>query len=104
MGYHQSVCKAACPKCGSKMLWTWNDSGRGPTARHKLPDWKCECGARNVVAKLDPWPQVPRLLYIGHEKHRQLKLYPFPPDDSTASWAQPYSIRSFVGRRPGAVG
>jgi len=80
------------------MLWTWGNPQRKPTLTHKRPEWACKrCGARNSIPHLDPWPHLPRgPLYIGHDKYRQLKLYPIPPGQVEEIWAVPYSIRSFV--------
>jgi len=47
---------------------------------------------------------VPRTLYIGWEKHRQIKLYPVPPESENESWAQPFSIRSFVAQASQRLG
>jgi hypothetical protein len=59
---------------------------------------------RNVLGKVPEWPNVPRTLYIGHEKHQQMKLYPVPPDKPNEPWAQPYSIRSFVSQASSRLG
>jgi hypothetical protein len=59
---------------------------------------------RNVLGKLPEWPDLPRTLYIGHEKDQQVKLYPVPPDRSNEAWAQPYSIRSFVSQASSRLG
>jgi hypothetical protein len=97
MGYQQVVFKASCGKCGSSVcLWKWNEWVY--RIRHLNP-WNCnKCGALNTPGKYEPWPEIPRKLYIGHDKNNQLKLYPVPPEAPHESWAQPYSIRSFVSQ------
>jgi hypothetical protein len=52
----------------------------------------------NICERTPEWPHVPEMLYIGHDKHNQMKVYPFPPDPPYERWAQPYSIRSFVAQ------
>lgn len=92
MGYQDRAAKSACGKCGREVLWHWESWVRPYFEK----DWYCRCGARNWTGCYDEWPPVPRTLYVGSEKHQQLKLYPFPPEVPRAPWAQPYSIRSFV--------
>src|SRR5262249_50438836 len=57
---------------------------------------KCECGVTNILERIPEYPNIPRSLYIGHDRLNQMKVYPVPPD--TPRWAQPYSIRSFVAQ------
>ena len=60
--------------------------------------WDCkQCRTRNCHSEFRP-PQlnVPQELWIGSEKHNQIKLYPVPPGMGEHEWALPFSIRSFV--------
>jgi hypothetical protein len=50
------------------------------------------------------WPDVPRSLDIGPDKHARFKVYPVPPDSAQADWAQPYGIRSFVSQASAKFG
>lgn len=92
MGYDNWACKASCGSCGATVCWSWGRTQRAP--RH----WDCKCGMTNVLGPLSEWPQVPRELYVGHDKNRLLKLYPTPPSDAAQEWAQPYSVRSFIAQ------
>lgn len=99
LGYDHRACTAACGKCGTRVYWSWQGSKKQPSV------WRCEkCGMRNVLGRVPEWPDLPRTLYIGHEKHQQGKLYPIPPDGSNETWAQPYSIRSFVSQASSRFG
>ena len=60
--------------------------------------WECKCGVTNVLRPLDPWPNVPREIYVGQDKSQLLKLYPVSPDHADAPWAQPFSVRSVVAQ------
>ena len=96
MGYADGALKATCGSCKAEVFWY---SEPRPRLSGK---WTCRhCGARNVLWTAPDWPDVPRELFIGHDKQRQVKLYPFPPpDDPDAAWtrAQPYCTRSFLSQ------
>lgn len=96
MGYQDAIFKAACVKCDSKVIWKWKLVRLGPLPREKFPQWECRrCSTVNAISNLDPWPPLPRdPLYIGCDKYKVVKLYPFPPDYTKESWATPFSIRS----------
>lgn len=92
MGFHHRILKAACGSCKSTVLWNVRPE-------HRLPvSWKCEYGVRNYLASIPEWPDLPRPMYIGAQKHRQFKVYPMPPESPNVQWALPYSIRSFVAQ------
>ncbi len=98
MGYQHIALKAACGKCGSGVYWSWESWG-GPG--NVVKPWKCqECGALNTPKRArqsyHSWPEVPQSLYLGHDWNNQVKLYPVPPEALGETWAEPYSIRSFV--------
>lgn len=94
MGYQHRVIVTKCGQCDSRVTYRWEEWSRPDT---HLREWNCSsCGAHNTPGEYDQWPPVPRTLYLGHERHRQLKLYPVPPEFPNESWSQPYSIRSFV--------
>lgn len=91
MGYKDGVLKAECGGCGSQVYWDepWELTGK----------WTCrQCQTKNFLKKAPAWPHVPPFLFIGHQKERQLKLYPLPPDDPRAEWARPYCTRSFMSQ------
>jgi hypothetical protein len=75
-------------------MWNLKPNGRMPN------QWTCDkCQVNNILGFVPQWPDLPRTLYIGHEKNRQMKVHPFPPSTSSPdAWAQPYSIRSFVSQ------
>jgi hypothetical protein len=50
----------------------------------------------NYLRAPPEWPDLPRTLYVGHEKNKRLRVHPLPPDTQSRDWAQPYSIRSFI--------
>jgi hypothetical protein len=100
MGYNHWVLAAVC-KCGTRSGWKWEQTPR------KLPTQvTCRCGTRNILGKLPDWPNVPRTLYIGHDRHNQMKVHAVPPEAfiEDAGWAQPYSIRSFVDQASKRLG
>lgn len=93
MGYQHKIFRYECGNCGLKWLIrtsAWNQ-------QFKLSKcYTCKtCSAVNDIQPF-PFPQVPRFLFIGHERNRQVKIYPFPPDQASEDWALPYSTRSFV--------
>jgi DNA-directed RNA polymerase subunit RPC12/RpoP len=90
MGYQHRVRKATCGNCGKQVAWSWSDG----LAAARV--WKCNCSSRNYLKPPPDWPDLPRALYIGPEKTRRLKVYALPPEVPNTSWAQPYSVRSFV--------
>jgi hypothetical protein len=101
MGYLNKAFKASCGNCHSAVLWRWTEPSRGSGPSR----WRCEkCGSLNILDSLKPWPNVPTTIYLGHEKHHQMKLYPVPPESPSESWAQPYSIRSFVSQASTRLG
>ena len=91
MSYENRSLKATCPQCNRSVCWNWKpgEAYRPPT------NWNCRCGYNNSIAPPPSWPEVPRTLYLGHERNHQLKIHPVHPR-SVADWAQPYSIRSFL--------
>jgi ribosomal protein S27AE len=90
MGYLQKVGKASCGNCGSSVYWSGNS---------RPSEWDCgKCQHTNKLKRLPAWPNVPSELYVGYDKSKLLKLYPVPPEHSGAPWAQPFSVRSFVGQ------
>lgn len=88
MAYRQYIYKYTCPEC--KTEWTHT--------MDRMPAFKstCGCGAQLVVRPLPRWPDVPRSIYLGAENANVLKVYPVPPGHEDDSWADPYSVRSFV--------
>jgi hypothetical protein len=100
VGCEHRVLKSTCPKCKSTAAWTWQ---RAP--KKMMDRWVCDkCDVTNFLGKVPEWPNVPRTLYIGVEKDHQVKVYPLPPERATESWAQPYSIRSFVSQASSRLG
>ena len=99
MGYEHRACKAVCGSCGQGVWWSWEGARKSPT------EWKCtDCDSRNVLRRPPQWPHVPDALYIGHDKQRQMKVYPVPPDDAEGTYARPYSTRSFMSQASKRLG
>jgi hypothetical protein len=101
MSYENRALKAKCKKCDRQVAWFWSDQRKAPAS------WVCECGWRNYLVKQLEWPNVPRTLYLGYEKHRRLRVHPFPPfpaNSKNPAWAQPYSIRSFLLQASNVLG
>src|SRR5260370_38612596 len=102
MGYQHRYYLVQCAKCNTKWLFSpvsWSSETKLPIT------FTCKsCGAKNTTASPNLIPNVPRELYCGHEKHRQLHLYPFPPSKSDNAWAFPYSARSFVSQTSRELG
>jgi len=93
VGYEHRACKAECGACGQGVWWRWEGERKKP-----LREWKCEdCDSTNVLRRPPEWPNVPDALYIGHDKQRQMKVYPVPPGN-TQPYLQPYSTRSFMSQ------
>ncbi len=89
MGYYKAVFIVRCGGCSAGYIFH--------TLEHLALKsyWECKkCRTRNGFGV--PQPNVPKELWIGPEKHNQLKLYPVPPRMGEAEWALPFSIRSFV--------
>jgi hypothetical protein len=94
MGYEHRVYKTACGYCATEWLLTQTSWKR----RRFLPrTYTCDsCGATNTTTSPRLYPNIPRVVYCGHEKTKQLEIYAYPPEHAGSEWAQPYSIRSFV--------
>lgn len=90
MGYKHRLRKATCGYCEKQSIWNWTEVRKVSSAV------VCRCGARNHLRAAPVHPPVPKSLYIGPDRLTRVKLYPVPPDEPDAAWAQPYSIRSFV--------
>lgn len=103
MGYQHRVLKASCGGCGTEWHWTWEawvfEEERAPS------QFICrKCRTPNYLAPMQRWPNVPRSLFIGQDKHRQIEVFPVPPewpDEMAISELislpyLPYSTRSFV--------
>jgi hypothetical protein len=94
MGYQHRLYETKCGNCGVEWLLFPMSWEPGTLLPYKF---RCEsCGARNTTEAPALFPKIPRELYCGHEKHRQIHVYPYPPTTGQTSWALPYSIRSFV--------
>jgi hypothetical protein len=98
MGYEHYALKAACGHCGREVAWNAGTIGKFPSA------WTCKCQSVNTLRLPEPWPNVPKYLYIGADKLQRLKVSAVPPDSSTPDWAQPYSIRSFIAQASRRLG
>lgn len=101
MGYEHRACKVVCESCDNGVYWTWEGGSR------RLPptEWVCgKCETKHFLRRLPQWPHLPTALYIGHEKHNQVKVYPVPPDVSEGPLAHPYSTRSFMAQASKRLG
>jgi hypothetical protein len=98
MGYEHRACKATCGACGNGVWWSWEDTRRTPPKVLNC----AKCDSRNVLRRPPEWPNVPRVLYIGHDKHRQMTVHPFPPHDTETFL--PYSTRSFMAQASKRLG
>jgi hypothetical protein len=94
MAYFHRFYITQCGSCATRWLHTRESWG----GESLLPiSFVCnKCDHRNTTTSAVPVPDVPRLLYCGHEKHRQLEIYPFPINQIGKPWAQPFSVRSFI--------
>lgn len=100
MSYENHSLKATCPKCNRSVLWSWK-----PGRKYKPPSsWNCTCGYRNYIAPPPVWPEIPHILYLGHEQNQQLRIHPIRPGTISEAWNQPYSIRSFLLQASRALG
>lgn len=98
MAYNHRIWSSKCGSCGKSFYWVYRNY-------EKLPSrWKCQCGARNRVASLPEYPEVPRSLYIGADNAHLLKVFPVPPEEANANWALPYSVRSFIHQASRSLG
>ena len=94
MGYQHRIYSVKCGGCGTDWILTISSWEKGTL----LPrTFTCDsCGAWNRTRKPNLLPNIPRVLYCGHERSRQLEIYPYPVEQGETKWALPYSIRSFV--------
>ena len=94
MGYYKSVLRATCGACNASVLFSTLNNRSLAEKWY----WDCKrCRSRNWHSGFRPsQPNVPKELWIGPEKHNQLKLYPVPPGMGDHEWALPCSIRSFI--------
>ena len=94
MGYQHRLYKTACGSC--KVSWllfpsSWNDGTMLPRT------FTCNsCGAHNTTKRPNLLPNIPRLVYCGHQRNQQLEIFPFPLDRGQCEGAYPYSVRSFL--------
>src|SRR5439155_6424800 len=94
MGYQHRVYTFNCGECSAPVLVhprSWQAESLLPR-KSDCP----RCGGRNFFRSTDPMPNLPSLLYIGHDKHRQVELYPSPPGSHAPDGMFPYSTRSFI--------
>jgi hypothetical protein len=102
MGYQHRIYKSKCGNCGTGWILTVNSWEKNTFLPRKF---KCDsCGASNVTKRPNLYPNVPRVLYCGHERGRQLEVYPYPPECENSAWALPYSIRSFIYQASRQIG
>jgi hypothetical protein len=84
-------------ECGAcKARWLHTRNSRGHESLLPISFLCTKCNHRNMTGKVSPVPDVPRLLYCGHERHKQLEVYPFPIDQIGKTWALPFSVRSVI--------
>jgi hypothetical protein len=89
MAYRQYVYKYTCGNCHS-VRW------RSGEMRPSFSSTCNGCNAHNELRQLPQYPDVPLSLYLGAENSNVLRVYPVPPEQQDAEWADPYSVRSFV--------
>lgn len=94
MGYQHRLYKTKCGHCNTEWLLSFKSWEGGTT----LPrTFTCDsCGAWNKTRNPNLFPNIPRVIYCGHERSRQLEIYPYPIEQGESRWALPYSIRSFI--------
>jgi hypothetical protein len=94
VGYYEKVIKRNCGHCKSQ----WFSWIIEPSDAEFPLKWECKkCGAKNHRGPLPEKPNVPKALYLGQEKHKQLKVLPIPSEDKIDLFVYPpFSIRSFL--------
>jgi hypothetical protein len=94
MGYQHRIYRFNCGECGTEWILTWTDwePRSTPPGKHVCRN----CKAVNLFGTSQANPNVPSVLYVGHEKNRQLEVYPTPPESSNTLGMLPYSTRSFL--------
>src|SRR6516165_7126348 len=94
MGYEHRLYTTNCGNCETEWLLRQKSWRR----RTYLPrTFNCtSCGATNTTKNPCLYPDIPRVVYCGHDRNLQLEIFAYPPGYSDSEWAQPYSIRSFV--------
>jgi hypothetical protein len=90
VGYYDFICSASCGKCHTEYFWTrcTPDTPRSLNCK--------KCWAQNTFTPPEPWPSVPRDIYIGHDCYHQLRLLAIPLQTPNTQWVPPYSTRSFI--------
>jgi hypothetical protein len=102
MGYQHRIYRSNCGNCGAGWILTVNSWEKNTFLPRKFT---CDsCGAANTTKKPSLYPNVPRVLYCGHERNKQLEIYPYPLHYESNEWALPYSIRSFVYQASQQIG
>ncbi|MFZ0304864.1 MAG: hypothetical protein WAL75_19380 [Terracidiphilus sp.] len=95
MGYDDRLYVTACKKCGTRWLFSPKAEGNDPAVPKHM--FVCDsCTAQNYFRNPEMYPNLPPELFLGHEKHHQVRILPFPLEQRTSSWAYPYSIRSVL--------
>jgi hypothetical protein len=93
--------KAVCGSCESGVYWNWE----GESSDRPPVKWVCrKCESKNFLRRPPRWPNVPPFVYIGHERNRQMKVYPIPPEENDVTWCPPYSTRSFMAQASRRLG
>lgn len=94
MGYQHKIYAFNCGECGTRWILSWNDwdPKTTPPQKHKCKN----CRAENFFSSSELHPNVPSVLYVGHEKNRQVELFPALPESPKEFGMFPYSTRSFL--------
>jgi len=102
MGYQHRIYNSPCGNCGTSWILRLTSWEKGTFLPRKFD---CDsCGASNTTKKPNLYPNVPRVLYCGHERGKQLEIYPYPPQHEGSAWALPYSTRAFVCQASQQIG
>jgi len=106
VGYQHCIYSYDCGECGSSWI---NSSVNWYTPLLASAGTCHNCGATNRFASDTIQPHIPSVLYIGHDRHNQLQIFPTPPNEIVSkilpvdSGKRPpayfsYSTRSFISQ------
>ena len=101
VGYQHCIWSFTCGQCGAGWFFPSKPNWREPSWHSPTfpVTYKCtKCGATNKFLYPGIQPNIPLVLYLGHDKDRQLEIHPVPSGMIFAGSAGyfPYSTRSFI--------
>jgi len=99
MGYQHRLYRTTCGNCGTEWLLTLKTWEKVTCLPQK---YTCDsCGAHNQTKNPSLHPNIPRVLYCGNERNKQLEIYPYPPHREGSHGHSP--LRATSALRPSPI-